>query len=92
MTASVWRNRDFRLVAAGAFVNNAGDWLLAVAQMDVAVRKVVYTSFLNDAGGIKADLTIMRLARDHFRVVTLPPANSRSGCGATSRSWLTIRA
>jgi MFS family permease len=31
MTASVWRNRDFRLVAAGAFVNNSGDWLLAVA-------------------------------------------------------------
>lgn len=30
-TESVWRNRDFRLVAAGAFVNNSGDWLLAVA-------------------------------------------------------------
>ncbi|MEQ1700028.1 MAG: MFS transporter, partial [Ilumatobacteraceae bacterium] len=27
----VWRNRDFRLVAVGAFVNNSGDWLLAIA-------------------------------------------------------------
>jgi glycine cleavage system aminomethyltransferase T/glycine/D-amino acid oxidase-like deaminating enzyme len=43
---------------------------VAVAQVDVPVDKVVYTSFLNDAGGIKADLTIMRLAPDHFRVVT----------------------
>ena len=28
---SVWSNRDFRLVLVGGFVNNAGDWLLAVA-------------------------------------------------------------
>ena len=34
---------------------------LAVAQMDVPVGRVVYTPFLNEAGGIKADLTIMRL-------------------------------
>ena len=43
---------------------------LAVAQMDVPVGRVVYTSLLNPAGGIKADLTIMRLAHDRFRVVT----------------------
>ncbi len=43
---------------------------MAVAQMDVAVGKVVYTPLLNEAGGIKSDLTIMRLAHDHFRVVT----------------------
>lgn len=43
---------------------------LAVAQMDVPIGRVVYTSLLNDAGGIKADLTIMRLAHDRFRVVT----------------------
>jgi glycine cleavage system aminomethyltransferase T len=30
----------------------------------------VYTPLLNGAGGILADLTIMRLAWDHFRVVT----------------------
>ena len=28
---SVWSNRDFRLVLGGGFVNNVGDWLLAVA-------------------------------------------------------------
>ncbi|TML01222.1 MAG: FAD-dependent oxidoreductase [Actinobacteria bacterium] len=43
---------------------------VAVAQMDVPVGKVVYTSFLNGAGGVKADLTIMRLGPSHFRVVT----------------------
>jgi glycine cleavage system aminomethyltransferase T/glycine/D-amino acid oxidase-like deaminating enzyme len=43
---------------------------MAVAQMDVAVGRVVYTSLLNPQGGIKADLTIMRLGTDHYRVVT----------------------
>ncbi|MGH2822796.1 MAG: FAD-dependent oxidoreductase, partial [Thermoleophilaceae bacterium] len=43
---------------------------LCVRQMDVPVGRVVYTSLLNEAGGIKADLTVMRLARDRFRVVT----------------------
>ena len=43
---------------------------LAVAQMDVPVGRVVYTPFLNEAGGIKADLTIMRLGNASFRVVT----------------------
>lgn len=43
---------------------------MAVAQMDVPTGRVVYTSLLNPHGGIKADLTIMRLSPDHFRVVT----------------------
>jgi glycine cleavage system aminomethyltransferase T/glycine/D-amino acid oxidase-like deaminating enzyme len=43
---------------------------LAVAQMDVGVGRVVYTSFLDEVGGFRADLTIMRLATDKFRVVT----------------------
>ena len=43
---------------------------LAVAQMDVPVGRVVYTSFLDDAGGFRADLTIMRLGPHRFRVVT----------------------
>ncbi len=43
---------------------------LAVAQMDVPVARVVYTQLLNETGGIKADLTIMRLGADHYRVVT----------------------
>src|SRR3984957_8533191 len=43
---------------------------LAVAQLDVAPGRVVYTSLLDERGGFKADLTIMRLAPDRFRVVT----------------------
>src|SRR5436190_1551635 len=43
---------------------------MAVAQMDVPVGRVVYTPLLNEAGGIKSDLTIMRLGTDLFRVVT----------------------
>jgi glycine cleavage system aminomethyltransferase T/glycine/D-amino acid oxidase-like deaminating enzyme len=43
---------------------------VAVAQMDVPVGRVVYTQLLNAAGGIKADLTIMRLGINHYRVVT----------------------
>src|SRR5215203_1536137 len=43
---------------------------LCVNKVDVAVGKTVYTPLLNGAGGILADLTIMRLADDVFRVVT----------------------
>ena len=43
---------------------------LAVAQMNVAVGRVIYTSWLDQNGGFRADLTVMRLAPDRFRVVT----------------------
>jgi glycine cleavage system aminomethyltransferase T/glycine/D-amino acid oxidase-like deaminating enzyme len=43
---------------------------IAVAQMDVAIGKVVYTSFLDPRAGFKSDLTVMRLGHDHFRIVT----------------------
>ena len=43
---------------------------LAVAQLDVKPGRVVYTSLLNEAGGFVADLTIMRLGPQRFRVVT----------------------
>jgi glycine cleavage system aminomethyltransferase T/glycine/D-amino acid oxidase-like deaminating enzyme len=43
---------------------------MVVAQMEVPVGRVVYTPLLNVAGGIKADLTLMRLGAHHFRVVT----------------------
>jgi glycine cleavage system aminomethyltransferase T/glycine/D-amino acid oxidase-like deaminating enzyme len=43
---------------------------LCVNKVDVAPGKTVYTPLLNAAGGILADLTIMRLAHDRFRVVT----------------------
>src|SRR2546428_6047168 len=43
---------------------------VALAEMDVAVGRVVYTPILNREGCFKADLTIMRLDDAHFRVVT----------------------
>ena len=43
---------------------------LCVNKVDVAPGRTVYTPLLNAAGGILADLTIMRLAHDRFRVVT----------------------
>jgi glycine cleavage system aminomethyltransferase T/glycine/D-amino acid oxidase-like deaminating enzyme len=43
---------------------------VAVAQMQVPFGRVVYTSLLDDAGGFRGDLTIMRLGPRQFRVVT----------------------
>ena len=43
---------------------------IAMRQMDVAVGRVVYTPVLTPSAGFRADLTIMRLADDVFRVVT----------------------
>ncbi len=54
---------------------------LAVAQLDVAVGRVVYTPLLAENGGIFADLTIMRLAHDLFRVVT------GGGMGMRDKKW-----
>ncbi len=38
--------------------------------VDVAVGRIIYTHWLNERGGIEADLTITRLAPDRFLVVT----------------------
>lgn len=43
---------------------------LVVNQVDVPVGRVIYTPLLSPAGGIVADLTIIRLRHDLFRVVT----------------------
>jgi glycine cleavage system aminomethyltransferase T/glycine/D-amino acid oxidase-like deaminating enzyme len=43
---------------------------LCVNRVDVAPGRTVYTPLLNSAGGILADLTIMRLGHESFRVVT----------------------
>ena len=55
---------------------------VAVAQMDVPVGRVVYTPFLNEEGGFRADLTVMRLGPCHYRVVT------GAGHGPADRQWL----
>ena len=38
--------------------------------IDVATGRIVYTQWLNDRGGIEADLTITRLAADDYRIIT----------------------
>jgi glycine cleavage system aminomethyltransferase T/glycine/D-amino acid oxidase-like deaminating enzyme len=48
----------------------AGLQRIAVAQLDVPAGRTVYTPFLNEAGRFVADLTIMRLGTNQFRVVT----------------------
>jgi len=39
------------------------------ADIDVAVDRLVYTTFLNDRGGIEADLTVIRLADNEFMAI-----------------------
>ncbi len=43
---------------------------LATADIAMPDGKVAYTQFLNDRGGVEADITIARLAGDKFLVVT----------------------
>ena len=43
---------------------------LAISEMDKPVGAVIYTQMCNDRGGILADVTITRLADDHYRLVT----------------------
>ena len=43
---------------------------IGTANVDVSRGRIVYTQWLNSRGGIEADLTVTRLADDHFMVVT----------------------
>ena len=43
---------------------------LSTANVDVPPGRIVYTQWLNERGGIEADLTIARLAEQEFMVVT----------------------
>jgi glycine cleavage system aminomethyltransferase T/glycine/D-amino acid oxidase-like deaminating enzyme len=64
---------------------------VAARQMDVPAGRVVYTPVLAPSGGFKADLTIMRVDADRFRVVTggaRGPADLKwfaDHCGAGAR-------
>ena len=48
---------------------------VAGGQYDVEIGKIVYSQFLNNAGGIEADVTITRLTENAYLVVT--PAATR---------------
>lgn len=56
---------------------------ISAADIAVSVGKIVYTQWLNDAGGIEADITITRIAENEFLVIT-PAATIRR-----EMSWLT---
>jgi glycine cleavage system aminomethyltransferase T/glycine/D-amino acid oxidase-like deaminating enzyme len=56
---------------------------LVVAQADVRAGRVIYTSLLDPRGGFKADLTVMRLGAEHFRVVT------GGATGMSEKEWFT---
>jgi 4-methylaminobutanoate oxidase (formaldehyde-forming) len=43
---------------------------LSTSNLDVAAGRIVYTQWLNERGGIEADLTITRLTETQFLVVT----------------------
>src|SRR5690349_8843120 len=58
---------------------------VAMRQMDVPIGRVVYTPVLSPGGGFKADLTIMRLGEDLFRVVT------GGAHGPADRKWFSDR-
>jgi glycine cleavage system aminomethyltransferase T/glycine/D-amino acid oxidase-like deaminating enzyme len=68
----------FDITGAGAMAYLQG---LVVNQVDVPVGRVIYTPLLNAAGGIVADLTIIRLAHDRYRVVT------GGGLGMRDKKW-----
>ena len=72
------RSRSSTSAGPGALAYLQG---LVVSQVDVPVGRVVYTPLLNEAGGIVADLTIMRLGHDLFRVVT------GGGMGMRDKKW-----
>ena len=48
------------------------------AEMDVDVGTSVYTQFLNERGGIEADVTVTRIAPESFMVITGHPSQTRA--------------
>ncbi len=55
---------------------------MAVSNMDRPVGSVIYTQMCNVRGGIEADLTIIRLAEDHYYIIT------GSGFGVHDSDWI----
>ncbi len=56
---------------------------ICAANIDVSVGKVVYTQWLNERGGIEADVTVTRLSESAFLVVSAATSQTRDF------SWLT---
>jgi glycine cleavage system T protein len=43
---------------------------LAISNLDKPVGSLTYTQFLNESAGIESDVTVCRIAEDHFRLVS----------------------
>jgi glycine cleavage system aminomethyltransferase T len=60
---------------------------------DTPVGKGIYTHFLDNAGGIRADLTVIRLALDKFRIIDGADAGNRDYIWlkrmAEDKGWIT---
>ena len=56
---------DVRGKGALGFLQN-----LACNDLDRPVGSMIYTQFLNQNGGIESDLTVTRVARDEFRIIS----------------------
>jgi glycine cleavage system aminomethyltransferase T/glycine/D-amino acid oxidase-like deaminating enzyme len=68
--------RDALALLQWVFTNN----------MDIAPGRVVYTLLLEQHGGIRSDMTVVRLAPAHFRVL------SGAGAGPRDLAWLRMHA
>jgi glycine cleavage system aminomethyltransferase T/glycine/D-amino acid oxidase-like deaminating enzyme len=55
---------------------------ISTANIDVPVNRICYTQWLNEHGGIEADLTIIRLQSDQFMVLT------SAACQTRDLAWL----
>lgn len=53
---------------------------LSANKIDVPMGKIVYTQWLNDRGGIEADLTITRTGEQQFMVVSAAATHFRDWC------------
>lgn len=64
---------------------DAVDYLqrMAMAQVDKDVGRIIYTPILDNAGGFRSDLTIVRLATDSFRII------AGGADGARDKKWFT---
>jgi len=55
---------------------------ICTANIDVAIGKIVYTHWLNESGGIEADLTVSRVGENKFWII------SGSTCATKDMDWL----
>mgnify|MGYP000082209547 CR=1 FL=1 len=69
----------FELIGPGAL---AAIQNLAVSNMDKRDGAVIYTQLCNEDGGTEADVTVTRLGRDHFYIVT------GAGFGVHDADWI----